>query len=405
MELIEGINYRYGMGQMAPDPILPPYQEDPDVADEDEDDDPHDSRPDRTETKNKKQLDLLKKLSKLMPDNFIFIKNNTQRALDDTEASPKIKINPDLTGSWLVTPAPANDLDSCGLWPANTKFPGPKNNQTPIFEQKVPGRLPAAFEENKLKTFITANKWDENSKPIRLHPQAFEPAEYKLDPSNPASTLDFIIRQGFLDNLISDEVFSMEGCLIDTLINNISNNAGHMDLTQLKKVILDELDLIRDVHKLGSQTTLRQRNSFLASLTRNKISSREAVLKDCSGPSLSRETVKGSSLYSPELFGDLPNSFLKKLDDESSRKAYQLKVAPSKVPVSAAAPAFQRSAPSSRRGGSFGNTYGWNQGSAFQTPFQTGPSFPDSRQFHGSFPSTRRGRGRRRLTTKRRGKY
>ena len=93
MELIEGINYRYGMGQMAPDPILPPYQEDPDVADEDEDDDPHDSRPDRTETKNNKQLDLLKKLSKIMPDNFIFIKSNTQRALNDMEASPKIKIN------------------------------------------------------------------------------------------------------------------------------------------------------------------------------------------------------------------------------------------------------------------------------------------------------------------------
>ena len=317
----------------------------------------------------------------------------------------KIKINPDLTGSWLVTPAPANDLDSYGLWPANTKFPSHKNNQTPIFEQKVPGRLPAAFEDNKLKTFITSNKWDDNNKPIRLHPQAFEPSEYKMDSSNPASTLDYITRQGFLDNLISDEVLSMEGCLIDTLINNISNNAGHMDLIQLKKVILEELDLIRDVHKLGSQTSLRQRNSFLASLTRNKISSREAVLKDCSGPSLSRETVKGSSLYSPELFGDLPNSFLKKLDDESSRKAYQLKVAPSKVPASAAAPAFKRSAPSSKRGGSVGNSYGWNQGSTFHTPFQMGPSFPDPRQFHSSFSSTRRGRGRRRLTTRRRGRH
>ena len=72
-----------------------------------------------------------------------------------------------------------------------------------------------------------------------------------MDPSNPASTLDFMLRQGFLDNLISDEVFSMEGCLIDSLINNISNNAGHMDIFQLKKVILDELNLIRDVHKLG----------------------------------------------------------------------------------------------------------------------------------------------------------
>ena len=179
-----------------------------------------------------------------------------------------------------------------------------------------------------------------------------------MDPSNPASTLDFMLRQGFLDNLISDEVFSMEGCLIDSLINNISNNAGHMDIFQLKKVILDELNLIKDVHKLGSQTTLRQRNSFLASLTRNKISSREAVLKDCSGPSLSKESVKGSSLYSPELFGDLPNSFLKKLDDESSRKAYQLKIAPSKVPTSAASSAYKRSAPSLKRGGSVGNYFG-----------------------------------------------
>ena len=226
-----------------------------------------------------------------------------------------------------------------------------------------------------------------------------------MDPSNPASTLDFMLRQGFLDNLISDEVFSMEGCLIDSLINNISNNAGHMDIFQLKKVILDELNLIRDVHKLGSQTTLRQRNSFLASLTRNKISSREAVLKDCTGPSLSRESVKGSSLYSPELFGDLPNSFLKKLDDESSRKAYQLKVAPSKVPASAATSAYKRSAPSSKRGGSVGSSFGWNQGSSFHAPFQSGPSFSDPRQFHGSFSSNRRGRGRRRITTRRHGRH
>ena len=154
MGLTVGINYRYGMGQMAPDPFFPPAhdQQDPDEAEEDDDDDPH-SRPDRTETKNRKHLELLKKLSKILPDKFIFI-NNTQRDLDDSEASLKIKINPDLTGSWLVTPDPSNDLDSYGLWPASTKFPSPRNNQTPTFEQKVPGHLPAAFEQTKLKILL-----------------------------------------------------------------------------------------------------------------------------------------------------------------------------------------------------------------------------------------------------------
>ena len=334
----------------------------------------------------------------------MFINSNTQRDLDNSETSPKIKINPDLTGSWLVTPDPLNDLDSCGLWPASTKFPGNRNNQTPTFEQKVPGRLPAAFDQKQLKNFITSNKWDEGNKPIRLHPQAFEPAEYKMDSTNPASTLDFILRQGFFDNLISDEVFAMEGCLLKSLINNISTNADNMDSKQLKKAVLEDLDLIRDVHKLGSQTTLRQRNSFLAAFTRNKISFREAVLKDCSGPSLSRESVKGSSLFSPELFGALPNSFLKKLDDESSRKTYQLKVTPSKV--SAGASASKRPVPSSRRSGSYGSSSNWNQGSKFYSPYLPGPSFPDSRQFHGNFSSTPRGRGRgRRQSTRKRGRH
>ena len=177
-----------------------------------------------------------------------------------------------------------------------------------------------------------------------------------------------------------------------------------MNSSQLKKAILEDLDLIRDVHKLGSQTTLRQRNSFLAALTRNKISSREAVLKDCSGPSLSRESVKGSSLYSPELFGDLPNSFLKKLDDESSRKTYQLKVTPSKA--SAGASTSKRQVPSSKRSGSYGSSSGWGQGSKYVSPYLPGPSFPDSRQFHGNFPSTQRGRGRgKRQPMRKRGRY
>ena len=125
------------MGQMAPDPFFPSAhdQQDPDDAegDDDNDEDPQNSRPDRTETKNRKHLELLKKLSKILPDKFIFINSNTQRDLDDSEAFPKIKINLDLTGSWLVTPAPTNDLDTCGLWLANAKFPSPRNNQTQIF--------------------------------------------------------------------------------------------------------------------------------------------------------------------------------------------------------------------------------------------------------------------------------
>ena len=89
------------MGRMAPDPFFPPAhdQQDPDEAEEDDDDDPQNSRPDRTETKNRKHLELLKKLSKILPDKFIFINSNTQRDLDDSEVSPKIKINSDLTVS------------------------------------------------------------------------------------------------------------------------------------------------------------------------------------------------------------------------------------------------------------------------------------------------------------------
>ena len=400
------------MGQMAPGPFCPPDQgqQFPDDAEEDEeedvddDDDPQVPRPDKSEAKNKRHLDLLKKLAKILPDKFMFCNSSTQRDLDNWESSPKIKINPNLKGSWLITPDPLNDLDSCGLWPASTKFPGTRNNQTPKFEQKVPGRLPADFDQKHLKNFITSNKWDEGNKPVRLHPQAFEPAEYKMDPTNPASTLDFILRQGFFDNLISDEVSAMEGCLIESLINNISTKAGNMDSSQLKKAVLEDLDLIKDVHKLGSQTTLRQRNSFLAAFTRNKISSREAVLKDCSGPSLSQESVKGSSLFSPELFGALPNSFLKKLDDESSRKTYQLKVTPPKA--SAGASASKRPGPSSKRSGSYGSSSSWNQASKYYSPYLPGPSFPDSRQFHGKFSPNPRGRGRgRRQSTKKRGRH
>ena len=79
------------MGQMALGPSCPPDQGQhvPDDAEGDEEDD-YDlqlPRPDKTETKNKRHLDLLKILSKILPDKFKFVNRNIQRDLDDLEAS------------------------------------------------------------------------------------------------------------------------------------------------------------------------------------------------------------------------------------------------------------------------------------------------------------------------------
>ena len=78
-------------------------------------------------------------------------------------------------------------------------------------------------------------------------------------------------------------------------------------------LLLDKLALIRKSVMLSSASNLRGRHNILAGIVRNKLVLREEVLqahKGGAGSDNIKEALLGSSFFSPDLFGPVPESIL-----------------------------------------------------------------------------------------------
>ena len=65
---------------------------------------------------------------------------------------------------------------------------------------------------------------------------------------------------------------------------------------------------------MASIDNLRAKQYSVAAFTNNKMGLRARVLENCGGPQYSKEILKNSSLASPLLFGEVPESFVKRLE-------------------------------------------------------------------------------------------
>ena len=88
----------------------------------------------------------------------------------------------------------------------------------------------------------------------------------------------------------------------------------------------DKFAIAGNTLKLAWSSNLRCRTFIYAVFTNNKITFRQHVLDRCIGSKLSKQYLKGSCLSTPNLFGDVPESFAKRLDASStSHKTYVLR--------------------------------------------------------------------------------
>ena len=90
-------------------------------------------------------------------------------------------------------------------------------------------------------------------------------------------------------------------------------NIDTIELKQKYKIIVESL-------KLASISSLRAKQFTSATFTSNKMGLRQRILDKCNGPSYSKELLKRTSLASSGLFGDIPESFITKLDSSLNLK-------------------------------------------------------------------------------------
>ena len=227
------------------------------------------------------------------------------RDLGRREGKPKINVNPDLTFSWLHTPEPTNLTDTHGIWPKENHFPTAKAHHMPSNYKGNPDKLQTAYEDSFLEEFLQAPMFADKNK-IMLPTIAFQSSEYNIDQLNPGPALDFMLRGCIHENFVTDEVISMVNRLLSWLTYHVTHNAEGIPANILLKQFKDRLSLISDMTQIASQSNLRARNEILATWAKNKVSLRDKVLKDSSGPPRTQEILKSTSLLSKGLFGEVP---------------------------------------------------------------------------------------------------
>ena len=216
-----------------------------------------------------------------------------------------IILNPSWEGSWLHTPKPKGN-NSIGYWPPKTKFPGAAEGiMVPAeFKNKVPIKFDFYIKDEELKTYLEAPKWSDKNGYI------FENSTIALAKNNMCPVVDKSLRDQLTDNLVTDEFIDITDNLVKSA-SNLQRDNPRVDSKYMVELLLGKLALIRKSVMLSAASNLRGRHNILAGIVRNKVVLREEVLsahKGGAGSANTREALLGSSFFSADLFGPVPES-------------------------------------------------------------------------------------------------
>ena len=133
-----------------------------------------------------------------------------------------------------------------------------------------------------------------------------------LSPYDNFSSQDKILRNGLIDNIITDHLIEAGNVRLQALLNN-----WDYVLDLIKKGNLDfksELKYLLEIGGLAFASNLLNRNDLIAGFTNNKMHLRDKILFKTRGNPQTRDKLRLSNLASPSVFGDLPESFTKTLN-------------------------------------------------------------------------------------------
>ena len=249
---------------------------------------------------------VLRDYRSLFDESFLAeVEQQESRAVFAKSSDLGVVVTLDTTKSWLADPPHVSQGDTIGTWPDTTNFPhsGKIQSLLPPVEgsrQKLEQMVPFIYKEKRLKEFNSTNIAHRNK--IKLPGKVFDSQELSIPKGYHFHTIDNMAKKVLLHNLVSDTLI---GAILELLKSTINN------LTSLQPETLQRhLEACHDILYMAYSASLRDRQHILALYAANKMKFREVVLDLHVGSSMSKDTLKGTSLFTPHLFGDLPESFL-----------------------------------------------------------------------------------------------
>ena len=263
------------------------------------------------------------------------------RDYESSLSNYKVELDTDIEDSWLSSPEPEQG-DLVGYWPTSTEFPTASANIVPgVKKDSLSTPIPHAYEKDSLENFFSAKSLISNSK-IKLNDKAFEPPTMAAPAKENAHVVDSLLRSALSENAICDK-------FIMSLMEKVKEweqpgEDDNLSVDEKFKVMIDSL-------KLASISSLRSKQYTVAAFVNNKMSFRQRVLDKCTGPKYSKDILKNSNLATPFLFGDVPDSLIKKFDHSpANRESYMIRPMASSTSKRALSPS---AAPNAKRSTSF----------------------------------------------------
>ena len=254
---------------------------------------------------------VLLSLSKYLP-HIVQIKDNKRIVgLSPTTSERQIIVQIDFNCSWLEKPEPSHANDEIGYWPTSTQFPtSEKNAFPPDYINKIPFAVPCAFQDPELEKFLTAKSLNRSTK-LTLN-DAFDKTEFPLGKATAHPVIDCLARKAIIEGGISDTLMSCVATMIETILEDWDRAVT--DIQGIKEYLKDMAQFMTLAH----QTSWRCRGFIIALLVSNKLALRNYVLDSCGGAATSKDIMKHSNFFTPNLFGEIPDSLAKKVEGNSN---------------------------------------------------------------------------------------
>ena len=274
------------------------------AQDSSDQEDEEDSRPSMTRELN----EIMNNLSYMFPDRFSSDINESmpiaQRVFQCKPSTPRLKLNPELSGSWLDPPK--SDDSDIGCWPKETKLPKGSMPYTKGYKFRPPNRPDnIVITDPNLKKLLEAPKIKE----ANLDPTIFRSTVATGFTGTSFSSTDVFLRGGLYDSFYSEELLSFALSFIPILKEQLSANFEGMDLS-----VFDFLEKLLAMTSLSNQ---RSYHNQIAALVSNKAGMRNFVLSKFNMPANTAQSLRGLNFACEGVFGDLPESFMAKFSTVS----------------------------------------------------------------------------------------
>ena len=317
-----------------------------------------------------------------------------------------------LDDGWLRDPPlEEGEASGAGVWVDKThKFPSGLTHMVPTYNKLdlkgIPNPTPLMFPRKELEDLFA---WSKNSSgpenkliqdgKVSLDPKVFDVSSTTVDKSLNFGTMDSICRDSLRETLVAEQFADLLQEKCSTIKDNWDTVSA--DVGQLRSAF----DETKETLSLISTCLGRSRQLQIGLLVSNKLACRQHVIDRCDGKDLTKDAMLGSSFASPSLFGPVPMSIKKRLENSSSQTedTYKLKVN-STNQIQNKLPTVNSSSSSSKRRHVRKNFQQVSKRSRNRSPFPAPSSRSHYQRSNQDFPADRGPQNSRRWNRRNRGR-